>query len=116
MNIVGIGVDTIEIKRVKRIMSGKYGQHFLDANFTESEISYINSKPKPIFHIATTFAAKEAVFKALGTGWTKGKNVKIIRNAEGKPFALVEKLNGDILLSLSYNNNFAVAFATIIRK
>lgn len=110
----GIGVDIIEIERIKRIISGKYGIHFLKNNFHEEELSYINSKHDSTNHIATTFAAKEAVFKCLGTGWIDGKQIKIIRETSGKPFAVVKNSNEEILLSLSYDTQFAIAFA--VRK
>lgn len=122
MKVLGVGVDSVEIEKVGDIVSGRFGNDFLNNNFTESEIRYIKSKKPAVSHIATTFAAKEAVFKALGIGWTGGKDIQVARNENGKPeVSLCGSLRNlaeskEILLSLSCNSSFAIAFAIIKEK
>ena len=112
----GIGTDIIEIERVKHHSNNKA---FIEKIFTEKEIRYAKSKKDFVSHLATTFAGKEAVFKALGTGWTDGKEIEILRNKAGVPKAKVHgKLKNKlkekkIRLSLSYTKDYAVAFAVI---
>ncbi len=114
--ISGIGTDIVEIKKLEN-----YGKSdsFLNKTFTQNEINYAKSKENFYTHLATTFAAKEAIFKALGTGWIEGKEIEIARDSKGRPSAILfgksKKLlkKNKILLSLSYNNNSAIAFAII---
>jgi len=114
-----IGTDIIEIEKIKHYSQRKC---FLNKVFTQKEIDYAKRKEDSASHLATTFAAKEAIFKALGTGWLEGQDIEIKRDKEGRPSAVLsgnlEKLSKSkkILLSLSYNGNFAIAFAIIIEK
>jgi holo-[acyl-carrier protein] synthase len=85
--IVGIGIDIVEIDRIKNSVE-KYGDHFLNKVFTEKEKAYCNSKKVPYSSLAGRFAAKEAAFKALGTGLQNGigwQMVEIINDTLGKP-------------------------------
>ena len=122
MNVVGLGVDLVEIKEIKRIVSGKAGKKFIENTFTENEIAC--AKCENIFKFATSFAAKEAVYKAFGTGWIEGRDVEVIRSREeGTPSI---KLHGEIakiakkrkvknvLVSLSYTGSSAVAVALLV--
>ncbi|MBW3015642.1 holo-ACP synthase [Candidatus Woesearchaeota archaeon] len=108
-----IGVDIVEIGRIKRYAQKKY---FLQKICTKKELEYCKGKPE---HIATTFAAKEAVFKALGTGILEPKSVEIVRNKNGKPLVMLSKQlrklikNKKVELSLSFSDNYAVAFALV---
>ena len=114
--IEGIGTDIISFDKIRRYCGKKY---FLEKNFTKKERDYADSKNDKIAHLATTFAAKEAVFKALGTGWLDPQNIEIIRNKNGKPEVRIsgslKKLlkNRKAMISLSYSGNLAVAFAVI---
>jgi len=116
--IQGIGTDIIGLEKIKQYSNKKY---FLDKVFTKKEIDYAKAKKDKISHLATTFVAKEAIFKALGTGWLDPKDIEIIRNKNGEPKVILSgKLkknlkNKDVMLSLSYSNNYAVAFV-IIKK
>ena len=81
MNIIGLGTDIVNINRIKKIYS-KYGNHFLDKILTKSEKKIENqtTKSKNIETIAKRFAAKEAISKAIGYGFSKGihfKNIEI---------------------------------------
>jgi len=64
---VRVGVDLIEIERVRRALE-RHGDGFRERCFTAGERAYCDSKPNPPQHYAGRFAAKEAVGKALGSG------------------------------------------------
>lgn len=84
--IFGIGTDMIEVKRVKDRLAKTPG--LTETLFTQNEIAYCNEKNKPEQHFAARFAAKEAFFKALGTGWRDGikfNEIEIRNNHLGKP-------------------------------
>lgn len=85
--IAGIGTDIIEVERIGDRLSKDAG--LKSSLFTQAEIDYCESKKYPYQHFAVRFSAKEAFFKALGTGWRYGmKYIEIeIQNDElGKPY------------------------------
>ena len=120
-----IGIDIVEIKRLERA-SKKWGRAFLKKVYTDRELAYARSRRFPAQHLAARFAAKEAIFKALGevekdfVGW---KNVEILNDANGKPLVRwhghaeavrrKRKLKGAVV-SLSHTENYAVASAMLI--
>jgi holo-[acyl-carrier protein] synthase len=113
--IHGIGIDIIEISRVEKAMN-RWGRRFLDHVFTEEEICYAGGHARPAQHFAARFAAKEAVFKALGDerqlGW---KDIMISHDPSGKPICAVrlEGFNKKIHLTLSHGKDYAVANALV---
>ena len=88
MSIVGHGVDLVEIARIGEMVR-RHGDNFLDRCFTVAERAYAESSSKRRDeHLAARFAAKEAVLKALGTGWRNGiawTDVEVVRQATGQP-------------------------------
>ena len=88
MAVVGHGIDIVETARI-RAMVESHGPHFLDRCFTPAEQAYCNRSEKRRFeHLAGRFAAKEAVLKALGTGWRGGiawTDVEVIHAPGGQP-------------------------------
>ncbi len=81
--IVGIGIDMVEVDRVRRMIE-KYGDGFVEKVFTPEEVAFCADKANPAQHYAVRFAAKEAALKALGTGVRKGlvlKDVTVEREA-----------------------------------
>ena len=70
--IIGIGFDMVKVARIESVLS-RWGSRFEKRVFTELEITYCNSKKNRFQGLACRFAAKEAVFKALGTGWRGGE-------------------------------------------
>lgn len=117
------GVDIIEISRVKRVAE-KYGDRFFRRIYTPDEVRYCRNRAP---QLASRFAAKEAVMKALGTG-TKGvrwRDIEIIRKAGHAPYV---KLHGtaldigtlmgisDMALSLSHSQEYAIAFVVAYSK
>ena len=77
MGTKGIGVDIVDIRKLRKILKGKAGRKFVSNTFTGREIECAKGGMN-IYKLATSFAAKEAVFKALGTGWIEGKDVEIV--------------------------------------
>ena len=89
--ISGIGIDIIQNNRIRESIE-RFGSRFLNRIYTETEIAYCNGCADPAIHFAARFAAKEAAFKALGTGWAAGvkwKDVEVQRLASGKPELLL---------------------------
>ena len=124
-NQVGLGVDIVEIARMAAVL--KRTPRFKSRVFTADEQAYCDSMASPEIHYATRFAAKEAVLKALGTGFGWGtcdpRNVEVRRNVKGRPFvvlhgvvkeiAQMQKIT-EIPISLSYTHAEAVACAMAI--
>ena len=85
--IVGIGTDIVEIEKLRLAMVRR-GERLRNRAFTEIEIAYCEERASRYQHYAVRFAAKEAVFKALGTGWAAGvtwKDIEVQRLPSGKP-------------------------------
>ena len=96
----GIGVDIVEISRMKSILEKTPA--FARRVFTDEERSYCDASSRPAAHYASRFASREAVLKALGTGFSQGvgrKDVSVTRDKLGKPKAL---LSGRALETLRY--------------
>ncbi|MDB5022625.1 MAG: acpS [Mucilaginibacter sp.] len=95
----GVGIDMIEVGRVAEKINKESG--FRELVFSKTEIAYCESKKNKFEHYAARFAAKEAFFKALGTGWAENtlfSEVEIINNKEGKPEV---SLSGSTLETIS---------------
>ena len=123
MIIVGHGIDIVETGRIRQMVE-EHGQHFLDRCFTPLEQAYCDRSAKRRFeHLAGRFAAKEAVLKALGTGWRGGiawTDIEIQTDPAGRP---VVRLTGEAqrlaaaaritqwLLSISHIETHATASA-----
>lgn len=125
MEIIGIGIDITECERIGRMLSN-HGDHFLDHVFTDREREYCNVRKRSEEHFTGRWAAKEAVLKALGTGWITGitwRDVEIINEPGGRPIIRLsggakaiaeEKGIDEILISISHCRSHAVANATAI--
>jgi holo-[acyl-carrier protein] synthase len=118
--IKGIGIDIVEIKRVKKLIK-QYGNRFLKRTFTSIEIQYCQNKPNPAQHFAGKFAAKEALIKAFGKPLTL--NEIEVENIAGKKPQI--KLCGtaktasskiNILVSISHDHEYAIAEVIIESK
>jgi holo-[acyl-carrier protein] synthase len=119
--IIGIGTDIIEVERVARAISK---EAFKKKVFSEREIAYCESQKKEE-SFAARFAAKEAFFKALGTGWRDGMGiteVEILNDELGKPEIFLsgkakevfeQKGGTHIHLSLSHVKTQAIAFVIL---
>ncbi|MCX6133051.1 MAG: holo-ACP synthase [Ignavibacteriales bacterium] len=119
--ILGIGVDVVDVKRMKIVLDAR-GMPLMKKLFTESEIAYCSLKKNPHEHFAARFAAKEAVSKAMQTGWSgrfRWRDVEVVNNPSGAPkvvlhdFVGEQLVNCEVHLSLSHTENTVVAFAII---
>lgn len=119
--IFGIGIDIIEVDRIRKQIDAK-SRSFASKIFTGKEIEYCESKLKnKAQNYAVRFAAKEAFFKALGTGWRDGlawKDVEIENDELGKPNVILHGKSKRIIqesniskihVSLSHIKDVAVA-------
>jgi len=125
--IYGIGVDLVNTERIKDVLQ-RWGEKFLRRTFTLQEIAYCSNQAQPHRHYAARFAAKEAVFKALGTGWAQGVgwlDVEVCANPNtGQPYIVLSgkalEILGDpsswrVLISLSHDHEYAIAQAIIVK-
>lgn len=116
--ILGTGVDITEVRRLRQAVD-KWGQDFLSRIFTKEELENAKTRGGLYQHLAGRFAAKEAVFKALGDKNLTWKDVEILNDKEGKPYCVL--LNGkgrkmDVYISISHVKTYAVANAIITQK
>lgn len=113
--VLGIGTDIIEIDRIQKAIS-RWGDLFLAHVFNEEEISYALKYKFPAPHLAGRFAAKEAVYKAIGDNHQLGwKDIKILNDGNGKPYCVLNDRNftRKILISISHTRVYAVASAVV---
>jgi holo-[acyl-carrier protein] synthase len=120
MSIVGIGLDLVKIARVQALAE-RWQDRFLQRVYTEEERRISSGRPWPYATLAGRFAAKEAVLKALGTGWSAGvswQDIQVLNDAGGKPVASVRGQTGvlaqqagvtHIHVSLSHDGDYAIA-------
>lgn len=117
----GIGIDIIEVSRIASAMN-KHSNRFINRIFTLLEQNYCFKKKEPALHFAGRFAAKEAVVKAFGTGFTQGLSwldFEVQNDVSGKPVIKLSphanKLLGSpiIQLSISHCKEYATAVALI---
>ena len=128
MNTLGIGIDIIENKRVKKSILNK---KFVYRIFSNSEINDSKKSANKAGFFSKRFAAKEAFSKALGTGFRNGlnfKDISIVNDKFGKPFIKKNnKINNfmkkkfktkkiNILLSISDEKKYSIAFAILAGK
>ena len=115
----GIGVDMLEIARMERVI--KRRPSFLKRVFTDEERAYCDSCARPAEHYAARFAAREAVLKALGTGFSEG----VTNDEWGKPIAVLSGRAAEVAakrgvqevaLSLSHTRDVAVANAVLVTE
>ena len=121
MSIFGIGTDIVECLRIAQMIE-RHGELFITRVYTDHEIEYCSARKAATQHYAGRWAAKEAVLKALGTGWRRGiswRDIEIRNDRKGAPTV---KLRGGALdvmtaahiahfhVSISHCRSFAVAY------
>ena len=123
---VGLGVDIVEIERMRKILERT--PSFRERVFSEGERAYCDATSCPEAHYATRFAAKEAVLKALGTGFAQGigvRDIEVRRTSKGRPYVVLsgrarevarEQGVRELPISLSYTHVEAVACAMAITE
>src|ERR1700752_2542849 len=119
----GVGIDMVDVERMATSIGKESG--FREMAFSANEIAYCEKKTNKFEHYAARFAAKEAFFKALGTGWGKGtafNEIEITNNKAGKPeisflgktaTTIAEMKPGKIFVSLSHVKTMASAMVII---
>lgn len=95
MAILGLGTDIIECLRIAKMIE-RHGELFVCRVYTEQEISYCASCKDAMQHYAGRWAAKEAVLKALGTGWVQGMNWRDIEIRNLKTGAPTVRLHAGV--------------------
>ncbi len=118
MTIVGTGVDITEVRRLRQAAE-KWGDDFLGRIFTTRELSAARTRVSFFQHLAGRFAAKEAVFKALGDATLGWKDVEILNDESGKPRCAILNKKGDsvaVSVSISHVKSYAVASALVTQK
>lgn len=110
--IIGIGIDIVELSRIKDILERKssFYQRILSDNESE-QFSKLLEKRK-IEYLAGRFAAKEAFSKAFGTGIGapyQFTDIEVLNEENGKPFMKVEGVDAKIFVSISHSDSYAVA-------
>ncbi|MBE6070474.1 MAG: holo-ACP synthase [Clostridium butyricum] len=122
--IIGIGTDIIEVYRIEKAINRT--NNFLEKVFTEKEIDYFKIKNLNANTIAGNFAAKEAISKALGSGFRNFglRDIEVLRDDFGKPVVNLTKKIYDIVgrkdfkihVSISHSRDNAIAYAVMEEK
>jgi holo-[acyl-carrier protein] synthase len=120
--IAGLGIDMIEVERIAANIAKDAG--FKELVFSKNEIEYCETKANKFEHYAARFAAKEAFFKAIGTGWMSGtafNEIEIKNDESGKPelillgkTAIAVNKKGAIKISVSLSHLKTFASAVVI--
>jgi holo-[acyl-carrier protein] synthase len=125
--IFGIGTDVVQLARVEEVYA-RHGEHFVRRLLMPEEEQAFRSYKRPVRFLAMRFAAKEAIVKALGTGFAHGiwiRDVGVVPNAWGRPEivwsdrgrALCEKMGvGDGHVTLTDEAGLVVAVAVLMRR
>ncbi len=121
MAILGTGIDIVECLRIAQMIE-RHGELFITRVYTEHEIEYCTARKAATQHYAGRWAAKEAVLKALGTGWRRGigwRDIEIRNNQQGAPTVLLRGGARDVMeragirrlhVTISHCRSFAVAY------
>jgi holo-[acyl-carrier protein] synthase len=124
--IVGLGTDIIEVVRIGEMIE-RHGELFLQRVFTEQEIRYCQARKHAMQHYAGRWAAKEAVMKTLGTGFSKGvgwRDIEVASRRSGQPYIELSggaletaRNNGidEVLITISHCRAYATATAVAVQ-
>ncbi|MDD4954296.1 MAG: holo-ACP synthase [Candidatus Omnitrophica bacterium] len=116
--IIGTGVDITEVRRLRQAVE-KWGDSFLNRIFTKDELENAKTRGSLYQHLAGRFAAKEAIFKAMGDKDLNWKDVQILNDTQGKPCCVILNNRGknlDVHISISHVKTYAVASTIITKK
>jgi holo-[acyl-carrier protein] synthase len=125
--IYGVGMDMLEISRLKKILDGKAAVRFLERILTPAERELAHTRKSRLSEfIAGRFAAKEAVVKALGCGIGQivgFQDIEILPDSLGKPYCTIAPdvmgrldlpMNSTIRIHLSITHSESMAAAYVI--
>jgi len=125
--IFGIGTDVVQLERVRQVHE-KFGDRFAERLLLPAELDAFRRYKRPLRFLAMRFAAKEAIVKAMGTGFAHGmwiRDTGVVSNAWGKPEiiwsergrGMCEKLGiGEGHVTLTDEAGLVVAVAVLMRK
>jgi holo-[acyl-carrier protein] synthase len=125
MKVLGVGTDITECLRIAQMIE-RHGELFVTRVYTPLEIDYCRSRRMATQHFAGRWAAKEAVLKAIGTGWRRGiswRDIEIRNSPGGRPQAFLRAGTQEIaarlgihcvLVSISHCRSHATAFAVAL--
>lgn len=125
--IFGIGTDLVEVARIRAVYA-RFGEHFVRRILMPGECEGFAQSKNPVRFLATRFAAKEAIVKALGTGFRHGmwlRDAGSVPDSWGKPCVIFSARAGELckrlgageaFVSLSDEAGLVVAFALILRR
>lgn len=125
--IFGIGTDIVRIDRVQQGLE-KFGERFATRLLHNSELEVYKKDTRQAYFLAKRFAAKEAVVKALGTGFRDGMSLRQIaigHDQLGRPTlqyygrvleVVEEKGIGEGFVSIADEHDYAIAFVTLMTK
>lgn len=127
MAVIGIGTDIVECLRIAQMIE-RHGEVFLQRVYTAREIEYCSTRKASTQHYAGRWAAKEAVLKAMGTGWARGirwRDIEVRNDEGGRPRIALgggarevcETLGvADMLISISHCRSHATAYALAVGR
>lgn len=127
MVLIGIGTDIVECLRIAQMIE-RHGELFITRVFTQHEFEYCSSRKAATQHYAGRWAAKEAILKALGTGWGPGiswRDIEVRNDTAGKPRVALgggarevcEQLGiAQLEISISHTRTHAMAFALALGR
>jgi len=127
MSVVGVGTDIVECLRIAQMIE-RHGELFIARVYTEYETEYCSQRKAATQHYAGRWAAKEAVLKAMGTGWARGirwRDIEVRNDASGRPRIQIaggardvcERLGiAEMLISISHCRTHATAFAIAVGR
>ena len=122
MRILGIGTDITEVLRIAQMIE-RHGELFITRVYTPHEIEYCSARKAATQHYAGRWAAKEAVLKALGTGWRRGiswRDIEVRNEPSGAPTVSLRGGARDVFdrvgisvmhITISHSRNHAIAYA-----
>jgi holo-[acyl-carrier protein] synthase len=125
--IFGIGIDVLEVKRIERVFA-KHGERFVAHLLLPEERAQLERTARPTRFLAMHFAAKEAVVKAMGTGFSHGiwiRDVGMVQNSWGKPEVVYSERGaklrdrlgiGEGHVTLTDESGLVVAVAILMRR
>ncbi len=125
--IVGVGTDIIEVLRIGKMLE-RHGDLFLSRVYTDDEVRYCQKRKQYLQHYAGRWAAKEAVMKTLGTGWSRGvawRDIEVCSNPGGRPSITIRGVArdiadqlgiGEILITISHCRAYATATAIALGR
>ena len=123
--ILGIGVDTVNINEIERLINVTNGA-FIKSTYTKKELEFSKNRKNKTEYFASRFAAKEAIYKAISSYVNKFdfdfRKIEVLNEEDGRPFVVINesiknvfKMIGDckIWITITTENEYATAFAVL---